>query len=524
MAPKQKMILQAISVLGVLVYLVGNYLMPVPAWYIALGAAALSFFALIAQSRRQIQSSLGKKTTQYGMNSVLMAVVVLAIVVVINMIAKNYDLKFDITKNKLHTLSEQSVKVASNLKQDVKIRAFVSPMQIADFNAVFEKYTKHTKHLKVEFVDVDKNPLEVKQLQIRQLGTLIVESAARSARIDDLSGVDDPRFEEKLTNALIQVEKGDKKKIYFVNGHGERLVNDSGREGYSEIKALLTSGRFNVEELNLLEKDKVPADAAIVIVPGPQKDFIAGEWASLEDYLRQGGKLLFMVEPTSSKAAQAFLAKYGVSWTPLSVVVENNRLQQMTGNSPLTPIVAQYDAGHEITKDAKQMSIYAIATPVSKADKVPEGISITSLFSSSQASQVSTLKGNKLALSPGDKRGPFSLALAITGKATAAKAPEKKEGEAPAKDPEFRMVVVGDSDFPSNALKGFGINEDLFQNMLSWLAEEEDLISIRPKPTDESQFDITDTRQRVIVLVSVIFLPLAMFVGGFLVWYRRRRL
>ncbi|MBY0370847.1 GldG family protein, partial [bacterium] len=444
-----------------------------------------------------------------------------------NMVAKNHDLKFDITKNKLHTLSDQSVKIVSGLQQDVKIRAFVSPMQMSDFTSVFDKYTQHSKHLKVEFVDVDKNPLEVKQLQIRQLGTLIVESATRSARVDDLTGPDDPKIEEKITNALIQVEKGDKKKIYFVNGHGERLINDSSREGYSEIKNLLTTGRFNVEELNLLEKDKIPADAAILIVPGPQKEFIAPEWASINEYLLRGGSVLFMVEPTSSKAVQPFLAKYGVKWEPLRVVVENNRLQQMTGNSPLTPIVAQYDAGHEITREARQMSIFAIATPISKEDKLPEGLTVTSLFSTSASSQASFLKGNKLALGPGDQKGPFTLAVAIVGKATAAPAPakteEKKEGEAPPKEAQFRMVVVGDSDFPANGVKGFGINEDLFQNMLSWLAEEEDLISIRPKATDETQFDITEGRMRVITLASVFALPLMMLFSGVLVWYTRRR-
>ena len=98
----------------------------------------------------------------------------------------------------------------------------------------------------------------------------------------------------------------------------------------------------------------------------------------------------------------------------------------------------------------------------------------------------------------------------------------KKKEEAE-KASEFRMIVVGDSDFASNQARQFGMNADLFQNMLSWLAQEEDLIAIRPKSAGESQFDITEQRSRVINLASIIVAPLIMFVSGVWVWVSRRR-
>ena len=91
------------------------------------------------------------------------------------------------------------------------------------------------------------------------------------------------------------------------------------------------------------------------------------------------------------------------------------------------------------------------------------------------------------------------------------------------KEAEFRLIVVGDCDFASNSGRRFGINSDIFQNMLSWLAHEEDLISIRPRPSDVSEFEITETRMRYINLASIVFAPLLMFGSGLAVWANRRR-
>ena len=165
-----------------------------------------------------------------------MTLVVLAIVIFLNLIFADHDLKKDFTKNRLHTLSEQSLKVIKGLSSEIRLKAFVNPNQVQEFQQLFDKYTYHNKMLKTEFVDVDKDPLVVKKYNIRQPGTIIVESDTRSSRVDNLMGPDDPKVEEKLTNAIIQVAKGDKKKIYFLVGHGEHLISDTGREGYSRSR------------------------------------------------------------------------------------------------------------------------------------------------------------------------------------------------------------------------------------------------------------------------------------------------
>jgi ABC-type uncharacterized transport system involved in gliding motility auxiliary subunit len=239
-----------------------------------------------------------------------------------------------------------------------------------------------------------------------------------------------------------------------------------------------------------------------------------------------------MVEPTSAPRYQPFLAKYGVDWKPNKAIVETNPLVQLSGGNALTPIVNQYDTGHEITRSMKAQTptIFPITTPVEKMEKMPEGITASNLFSTSRMSLVGDLKGQQLKVDPKTSRkGPIQMAVAVTGKiAEAPKEPPKAESAKTPDEPkkpekEYRMVVVGDSDFIANQVRGRNFNSDLFQNMLSWLSHKEDLIAIRPKPTDTSNFDITEERSRVINLASVIFAPLILFLSGIGVWITRRR-
>jgi ABC-type uncharacterized transport system involved in gliding motility auxiliary subunit len=85
-----------------------------------------------------------------------------------------------------------------------------------------------------------------------------------------------------------------------------------------------------------------------------------------------------------------------------------------------------------------------------------------------------------------------------------------------------RLVIVGDSDFAANAYLDVVGNRDLFLNAVSWLAEEEDLIAIRPIPSDQHQIYVTASQARWVLYASTLFLPLAVLTVGGVVWLRRR--
>jgi len=494
-------------------------------WQSCLALAGALLLLHLVLNLGSYKSSLQKRTTQMGVKAVINSLLVISILVVLNMIISNYDLQKDITKNRIHTLSEQTQKVLSGLQSEVTLKAFVNPTQVPELDNVFSKYTHLSKKLKREFVDVDKDPLVVQKYNIKNAGTLIVETAERNVRVENITGPEDPKIEEKITNAIIAATKGGKKKLYYLSGHGERLLSDTSREGFSEMKEALESSRYEVQELILVDKGEIPADAELIMITGPKSEIMAQEYRALDKYIEKGGKLFVMLEPVSPASLRDFLLKYGADWKPKKVVLETNSLQQLAGGNPLTPIVTSYDKNHEITREAKQLTLFPISTPVEKASKIPDGEEVVSLLSTSNRSLETDLKGDKVRVNQAsDRKGPLSMALAIKGPVSGTK-DNKEEEKAKEKDkqPEFRMVVVGDADFASNSARQFGMNADLFQNMLSWLAQEEDLIAIRPRSTAETQFDITEQRVRVINLASIVIAPLAMFLSGIWVWMSRRR-
>jgi ABC-type uncharacterized transport system involved in gliding motility auxiliary subunit len=122
----------------------------------------------------------------------------------------------------------------------------------------------------------------------------------------------------------------------------------------------------------------------------------------------------------------------------------------------------------------------------------------------------------------GDKAGPISLAAAVSAPAsgTPPAANASKPDEAP--KPETRITVFGDSDFASNGWLGIAGNRDLFLNAVNWLAQQESLISIRPKDPEDRRVSLTSEQERFIFWLTVLIIPGLILFAGVQTWWRRR--
>jgi ABC-type uncharacterized transport system involved in gliding motility auxiliary subunit len=133
--------------------------------------------------------------------------------------------------------------------------------------------------------------------------------------------------------------------------------------------------------------------------------------------------------------------------------------------------------------------------------------------------------GGKVAMDEkaGDRKGPITIAVAVSMDAPdAPPPPPAAEGETPPGKPLMRVVVVGDSDFASNAAAGVQGNSDLFVNMNNWLTQQEDLISIRPRPEDDRRLTLNANQQRNIAWISLLLLPGIILGSGIYTWWQRR--
>src|SRR5204862_5078783 len=127
-------------------------------------------------------------------------------------------------------------------------------------------------------------------------------------------------------------------------------------------------------------------------------------------------------------------------------------------------------------------------------------------------------------LDKGDKPGPVSLAAAVSATAPA---PSTAAGDSPAKasdapKPESRIVVFGDSDFVTNGYLGIPGNRDLFLNSVNWLAQQENLISIRPKDPEDRRVSLTADQAKLIFWLSIVIIPGFILAAGVQAWWRRR--
>jgi ABC-type uncharacterized transport system involved in gliding motility auxiliary subunit len=95
-------------------------------------------------------------------------------------------------------------------------------------------------------------------------------------------------------------------------------------------------------------------------------------------------------------------------------------------------------------------------------------------------------------------------------------------GDSAAASRTTRLVVAGDSDFCANGFAQFGGNLDLAMNAVSWLAEEEDLIAIRPRDHDDRRVSLTAGQAAAVRSILLLILPFSVLAIGIGVWWRRR--
>jgi ABC-type uncharacterized transport system involved in gliding motility auxiliary subunit len=285
----------------------------------------------------------------------------------------------------------------------------------------------------------------------------------------------------------------------------------------------MEKANYEVKELFLARDPKIPDDAAIVIVPSPKTDLFPQELVALDGYIARAGKVLFMAGPFQAGTTMKYLTKYGIV-VDEDVVIELNPIGQVFGVGPLVPVVGEYEA-HPITKDMSGvMTLFPLTRSVAPAKALPKGVQASPLARTSRQSWGETDKNvfqtGKATPDPDEKTGPLTVALVAT---VDAQPDPKAEGEAAKKTPKARLVVIGTADFAANQFLGAQGNRDFFLNIVSWLAEEEDLISIRAKDPKQNPVVLTSGQSNLVLGLPLLVLPGAVLVCGIAVIMQRRR-
>jgi ABC-type uncharacterized transport system involved in gliding motility auxiliary subunit len=472
----------------------------------------------------------------WSSNLTAYSLVLIGVIAVINYLSVRHYTRFDLTEAEQYTLSERTVEMLKNLDTGIRAIAFVKegPEFRNRAERLLEQYRYHSRKFEFEFVDPDKNPRMAEKYGVKRYDTyIIVGGVEKTMGVERKEAVHPFLNEETLTNALIKVTSEREMVVYFTRGHGEKSIDDTNSRGYEQLREALKSENFRVSPLVLAGGAEVPADADVVVIAGPEKEFFDAELEILDNYLEEGGRLIFMIDPFTVEKTARFTEKYGVRLSDDIIV---DKLSKMFGGDYLLPTVSNYDLDHEITEGFDVMTIFPVARSVEVFDGTAEGTKATRLAFTLPGTWGETdrkrLEGGAASMDRvKDNIGPLTVALAIEVELKSereARADEEARIDVDAKehepmDEKGAMVVVGDSDFIANSYIGVAGNLDFFMNMVNWLAGETERIAIRPKDPEMVPIIFTDTQLALIAGFGIIGFPLAVLVPGIWINIARRR-
>jgi ABC-type uncharacterized transport system involved in gliding motility auxiliary subunit len=502
-----------------------------PDAYLIAGAALILAHLLLRWD--EISKRVGHRQMKYGANTAVLVVGVVAILGALNYLVSRHTKRWDLTKNQRYSLSDQTKKVLGGLKDEVKVTYFQRAQESAAGKDRMQEYQAASSRVKVDFVDPIASPTKALAYEVRgPWPIVVVERGAKREKVSNDS-------EQDITNALIKITRDTKKTVCFVEGEGERDIDDGADAGFSAVKSALGKSQYETKKVLLARESSVPADCTVMVVAGPQHDLLPGETDALRRFAKGGGKALIMVEPelkTATPNLDALAKEWNVELGK-DIVVDVSAASQLFGTGALTPIAASYPF-HEITKDFRVMTAFHTARSAEAGKGTVEGVTSQSIVQTAPASWAETDLALKepIEMNEGkDRKGPISLGVVATIKASPAPSPSPASpapgaspsaspspGDEPPSPPEGRAVVFGDSDFASNALLGFQGNQDFFLNTVAWLAQDPDLISIRPKEPEDQRMFLTRQQQQNVLIVALLLIPGAFVAMGIATWWKRR--
>ena len=468
----------------------------------------------------------GRRQARYGTLAGVSVLIVLGVLVAINYIGAKQNKRWDLTANKQFSLSDQSRQILSKLDAPLQIQIFAQEQDFQRYQDKLKEYEYASKRVSTEYVDPDKKPTIARQNQIQQYGTIVFNYKGRSERVTTDT-------EQDLTNGVIKVVSGQQRKVYFTQGHGERDTSSSERDGYNTIAGALGKENYTVDKVVIAQQGAVPDDAAVVVVAGPRTDFFPNEIDALKKYLDRAGKLLLELDPPDKADSPPLTGLIGLAheWgmdVGNNVVVDISGMGRLIGTDASVPVAATYPQ-HPITQRFNFLTAFPLARSVTAVSGGVNGHTAQSFIETSPRSWAETdtkslLTSGKVELeeAKGDKKGPVSIAAAVSA-ATSAATPPKLGAVDDAPKPETRVAVIGDSDFAVNSGLGIQGNRDLFMNTLGWLSQQENLISIRPKEADDRRITLTAAQQNNITWLSLLVIPGFIFGTGVYTWWQRRR-
>ena len=501
--------------------------------------------------------------------AVMLSVILLVVANAIVVATPQTDAWFlDMTRERIHTLSEKSLNILKGLDREVTITALYGTGSVSTgYGGKGVGVTQRLKDLlrlyqsrgvKTQWVDIYSDKLKAQQVALAlkaplEADTLVVTAGDQRAQIPFISLFEiDYAYgtvptlggfqgEEKITSAIVSLIERKPKTVCFLTGHGELTPEGDASKALGEFTADLRRDNMKVEKLNLSQTGQIPEDCGLLVIAGPTAPFPTEEALRLEEYLAGGGKLLLAVKPRVAGGGiaglEGLLAQYNAQLFDDEVVIEVGRDLRSGAQAGGISFYTTFQAGHTITRDMGALNCYVqAASPVvalvsDAAPQTPGGPPtlrsdwlVTPLLQTSPEGWGETDITDKPVTfdEKKDRRGPVTMAMAVSRK------PRSAVPNAPASAPTAatgaRLVILGaTSILDDGALTANQANRTFALNCVNWLTERETHLGIPPQRAQRKELAVSPAMFRAIFFLTVLGMPLAAGFAGVWVWWARRR-
>lgn len=515
-------------------------------FYSCLGVALGLFVLWFILDWNGIKSSFKKKNAKFRIvSSIAMALGFAVAVGVCSLsVRQRFTKSIDVSFSRINTLSEQSLKVIKLYKdQDIEVQIegyFLNQDAEENFKQNLQKYNNAGLAYKYSSVNPQADPIKAQENDITIVDTVLLKVKDKSTKLVTYT-------EERLTNALLRLYNQKDKKVYFLTGHGQLPLDSEEATAYSFLNAQLKANGYLVETLSLIEKLEVPSDADLVVFLGTIYDIKKEEIEMLQKYIDKGGSFLSMVDamvPVDN--INKLIKNYGFTYNPdVFMLSPQDPRARLIGQFRI--FVKDFDQFSPITSSfAKAHGGYLI-WPLTRSLTEQESSSYSKTQLAKTSSEFLRINGVKtskdlksgLKVESGefpvmgvgikkiqDGAGSDSKNKDKDPKDTSSSEQDQNQNQDESKNQgkESRVVVVGSAGFVNNqSLANSNENRDMAMNIINYLLEDEDFISIRPKDEHLSTVDIGSSASRMVLNFLTFIYPLCFMAAGILIWLVRRQ-
>jgi ABC-type uncharacterized transport system involved in gliding motility auxiliary subunit len=478
-----------------------------------------------------------RRSTQASTNAFVGTLAVFVMLGLINFVAVRNPQKFDLTETKIYTLATETQDVMKHLAQPVKLYLFDKDRNPQDVQ-LLDQMKAASKRFNYEYIDPETNPTQAKRFEIKNDPNnhdVYVERGDRRQFVQTLNPA--VRLQEPfVVNAVLKASLDRDAKVYFLQGHGERVL-EQGQFGLSEALKVLDKRSLKPEPLNLAQEGKVPDDASVIVIAGAKQPLLGTEVQAIQEYQAKGGNLFLLVDPKTNPGVKPILDAWGLVLDERFAIDASEAGRQL-GSNPATPVVQTYN-NHPITQRfGKDISFYPGARPIEIL--AIDGIQANPIVLTAKESWAeSNIEEKPVKLSQGDRPGPLPIGVALSrvvmpqASPSPSPTPEVSPSASPTPTPtpkpptdlrkESRMVVFGNSSFATDGYFGQYLNGDVFVNSVSWLSQNDgQVLSVRPRNVKSRRLLITNEQMAIVGLIALAGLPLVGLVTAGVIWVKQQ--